>query len=373
MRIRVHRETAPGERRVALTPKATSPLVASGHQVAVPAGAGAAASFTDDAYEAAGATIFSDDPPTSDLLVGVGPLRAADTTGAAAVLGFLDPLAAPDEMAVLAETGVTALALELIPRITLAQTMDALTSQATVVGYQAVILAADRLPRFFPMMMTAAGTIRPARVLVLGAGVAGLQAVATARRLGAAVSGYDIRPAAREQIESLGASFVGGPVQAEAETAAGYAGEVDEATRAAQQEALAEAVAAADVVITAAQVQGARAPILVTATMVESMRPGTLVVDLAASTGGNCELTRPGEVIDHGGVTVHGPLDLASRTAADASEMYARNVTALVQHLSEDGTLRVSDDDEIAREVCVTRGGEVVHPRVRALLEEEGT
>jgi H+-translocating NAD(P) transhydrogenase subunit alpha len=369
MRIRVHLEALPGERRVALTPRAAKTLIGAGHSIALPAEAGERAGYPDSAYEEVGCDVFSGSPPDADLLVGIGPLTAADVAGAGAVIGFLDPLGSPSDIAEIASTGVTAISMELIPRTTLAQTMDALSSQATAIGYQAALLAASELPRFFPMMMTAAGTVRPARVLVLGAGVAGLQALATARRLGAVVSGYDIRPAAREQVESLGASFVGGPVQDDAETAGGYAGEVDEETRAAQLEALAEAVAASDAVITTAQVPGRTAPILVAASMVEAMRPGSIIVDTAASTGGNCELTVAGEVVEHGGVTIHGPLDLAARTAGDASEMYAKNVVALLTHLTRDGDLIISEDDEIGRESCVTRGGEVVSERVRAALE----
>lgn len=353
---------------MALTPKAAAALIVAGHSVSVPPGAGEAAGHPDAAYVDAGCELVTG-PTGADLLVGVGPLVATDLDGAAAVIGFLDPLGDPAGVAAIAATGATAIAMEMIPRTTLAQTMDALSSQATVAGYQAVLLAASELPRFFPMMMTAAGTVRPARVLVLGAGVAGLQAVATARRLGASVSGYDIRPAAREQVESLGATFVGGPVDDDAETAGGYAGEVDEETRAAQHAALTEAVAASDVVVTTAAVPGRAAPILVTEAMVASMRPGSLIVDAAASTGGNCELTVAGEIVRHAGVTIHGPLDLASRTAGDASEMYAKNVVSLITHLTRDGSLVVDDEDEIARESCVARGGEVVSDRVRAALE----
>jgi H+-translocating NAD(P) transhydrogenase subunit alpha len=372
MHIRVHRESLPGERRVALTPKAAATLIAAGHRVSVPSGAGAAAGHPDQAYEAAGCEIIAG-PIAADLLVGVGPLVASDLDGASAVMGFLDPLGDPAAVADIASTGATAISMEMIPRTTLAQTMDALSSQATVVGYQAVLLAASELPRFFPMMMTAAGTVRPARVLVLGAGVAGLQAVATARRLGASVSGYDIRPAAREQVESLGAAFVGGPVSDDAETAGGYAGEVDEATKAAQHAALTEAVAASDVIITTAAVPGRAAPILVTEAMVDSMRPGSLIVDVAASTGGNCELTVAGETVDHRGVAIHGPLDLASRTAGDASEMYAKNLVSLITHLTRDGSLVIDDADEIARESCVARGGDVVSGRVKAASEASRT
>jgi NAD(P) transhydrogenase subunit alpha len=261
--------------------------------------------------------------------------------------------------------------MEFVPRTTLAQSMDALSSQATVAGYEAVLLAASASPRFFPMLMTAAGTIRPSRVLVLGAGVAGLQAIATARRLGAIVSGYDIRPAAREQVESLGASFVGGPVLDDSETSGGYATEVDEETKAKQQKALAAAVSAADVIITTAQVPGRAAPVLVTTEMVESMKPGAVIIDLAASSGGNCELTEDGSVVNHGGVFIHGPSDLASRTPADASEMYSRNITALFEYLFGGDDPHVDDpDDEIAAGSCIVAGGVITNERIRAAVEE---
>ncbi|MEX2323826.1 MAG: NAD(P) transhydrogenase subunit alpha [Acidimicrobiia bacterium] len=366
MRIRVHRDATDGERRVALTPKTVTTLIGEGHSVAVPAGVGQRAGFPDAAYRDAGADVFAGTPEPADLLVGVGPFTPDDIAGSAAVIGFLDPLGEPDRAVELAATGATLIALEMIPRTTLAQSMDALSSQANVAGYQAVLLAASELPRFFPMLITAAGTIRPSRVLVLGAGVAGLQAIATARRLGAAVSAYDIRPEAREQIESLGASFVGGPVSDAAPSGGGYATEVNEETRAAQQQALADAVAAADVVISTAAVPGRRAPTLVTAAMVEAMKPGSLIVDLAASTGGNCELTRAGEVVDHDGVVIHGPLDLSSRTAGDASEMLGKNILALISHLAGDGELSV--EGEIGREACIARDGRIVSDRVAQAL-----
>lgn len=369
MLIRIHLEGRPGERRVAVAPREARRLVEMGNRILVPAGAGAGAAFPDADYVAAGAEVFAGAPPRAELLLGVGPLTAADVAGVEAAAGFFDPLGDPAGMAAVAATGVTALAMELVPRTTLAQSMDALSSQATVAGYQAVLLAASVLPRMFPMLMTAAGTIRPARVLVLGAGVAGLQAIATARRLGAIVSGYDIRPAAREQVESLGARFVGGPVEAAAEGQGGYASEVDDATRSAQQEALAAAVAESDVVITTAQVPGRRAPLLVTAAMVEAMRPGAVVVDLAASTGGNCEATIADEAVSVGMVTVLGPTDLASGAAGDASEMYGRNLVALLDHLITDGALVIDPEDEIAAAVCVTRDGSVQDPRVLAALE----
>jgi len=367
MKIRVHRETQLGERRVALIPKAVTFLIASGYEVVVPPEAGIESGFSDAEYREAGAAV--DESKGCDLLVGVGPLTASDATDAERVLGFLDPLGSPAEMQAFADAGIAAYAMEFVPRTTLAQTMDALSSQATVAGYEAVLLAASASLRFFPMLMTAAGTIRPAKVLVLGAGVAGLQAIATARRLGAVVSGYDIRPAAREQVESLGASFVGGPVLDESETSGGYAAEVDEATRAAQLEALAAAVAESNVVITTAQVPGRRAPLLISTEMVETMKLGAVIIDLAASTGGNCELTLAGEVVDHGGVHIHGPLDLASRTPAHASEMYSRNVTALVEHLFGENGSDEDPDDEIATATCIVRSGRITQDRVRQALE----
>ncbi len=370
MRIRVHRETRPDQHRVALVPRGVTSLIEARHDVIVPPGVGMSAGFSNAQYADAGATV--EDSINCDLLLGVGPLTAAEASGASRVVGFLNPLSDLPEMQNFAAAGITAYAMELVPRTTQAQVMDALSSQATASGYEAVLFAASASPHFFPMLMTAAGTIRPAKVLILGAGVAGLQAIATARRLGAVVSGYDIRPAAREQVESLGASFVGGPVVDESEMSGGYAREVDEETKAAQQEALSAAVAEADVVITTAQVPGRRAPLLITTAMVESMRLGAVIVDLAAATGGNCEVTQAGAVVDHGGVMVHGPLDLASRTARDASEMYSRNITALVLHLfGEDGTAN-DPEDEIATETCVVRDGEVVHERVRAALEGMG-
>jgi len=368
MKIRVHREARREERRVALVPKAVASLVASGHEVVVPPGAGVESGFPDTEYREAGAAV--DDSAACDLLVGVGPLTAPDSADTKRVLGFMDPLGSPTEMRGFADAGITAYAMEFVPRTTQAQAMDALSSQATVAGYEAVLLGASASPRFFPMLMTAAGTIRPAKVLVLGAGVAGLQAIATARRLGAVVSGYDIRPAAREQVESLGASFVGGPVVDESETDGGYAAEVDEATRSAQQKALAAAVADSDVVITTAQVPGRKAPLLITTDMVEPMKAGGVIVDLAASSGGNCELTKAGEIVDHSGVHIHGPLDLASGTPGHASEMYSRNVTVLIEHLFGENGADENPDDEIATETCVVRSGRITQERVRQALGE---
>ena len=368
MQLRLHREALPGERRVALVPREVEHLVAAGHEVLIPQGAGESAGFPDAAYAAAGAKLFQGSPPPADLVFAVGPLRAADLAGAKAVIALLDPLGDPANIGAIAATGATAFALELLPRTTLAQAMDVLSSQSTAAGYEAALLAARTLPRFFPMMTTAAGTIRPAAVLVLGAGVAGLQAIATAKRLGAVVSGYDIRPAARDQIESLGARFVGGPVAAASESGGGYATEVDEATRKAQQEALAAAVAAADVVITTAQVPGRRAPVLVTAAMVDTMKPGAVLVDLAASTGGNCEVTVADQTTIRNGVVILGPTDLASATAGNASEMFSRNVTNLFDHLMAKGGFDPTPTDEIAAGCRVTAGGQVVEARVTAAL-----
>jgi NAD(P) transhydrogenase subunit alpha len=370
MLIRVHRESRPGEQRVALVPRSVSSLISDGHQVIVPSGAGSAAGYTDDAFASAGADITEGKPVPVDLVAAVGPVTIDDVSPTGAVVAFLDPLGNPGEMQRFAAAGVAALAMELVPRSTQAQTMDALSSQATAAGYEAVLLAARRLPRFLPMMMTAAGTIPPARVLVIGAGVAGLQAIATARRLGAVVAGYDIRPAAAEQVQSLGATFVGGPLSEDTEATDGYAEEVSEEMHDRQLAALADHVANADIVITTAHVPGHVAPVLVTTDMIEAMRPGSVVVDLAAASGGNCEATVAGEEIDVGGVAVLGPTDLPSRTAGHASAMYSRNVTELIRHLCAEGDLVIDPEDEIAAAVCVTAGGEIRCEAVRLALEE---
>jgi len=359
MLIRVLREMRPGETRVALVPRGVAALTAAGHRVLVPSGAGAAAGLPDPAYVDAGAEVFDGPPPEADLVVALGPVTVDDIGPSGAVVSFLDPLGSPREIERLAEAGITAFAMELIPRTTQAQAMDALSSQATAAGYQAALLAATRLPRFLPMMMTAAGTVPPAKVLVIGAGVAGLQAIATSRRLGALVFGYDIRPAAAEQVQSLGATFVGGPLDASAQAAGGYAAEVDEETRLRQAAALADHVAEADIVITTAQVPGRPAPRLVTREMVESMRPGSVLVDLAAGTGGNCELTIPDEEVDVSGVLVLGPRDLAVGLAGHASEMYSRNVSALIRHLAPEGVLTVDLTDPITAAACVAHAGEI--------------
>ena len=351
----------PGERRVALVPDAVGRLAEKGHEVLVERGAGAAASFPDDAYAEAGATLV-DDAFEADAVVKVqAPTEeeAARLREGTVLIGLLQPLTDPEGVERLAARGVTAFALESIPRITRAQPMDALSSQATVAGYKAVLLAAEKLPRFFPMLTTAAGTIRPAKVLVLGAGVAGLQAIATARRLGAQVFGFDIRPVVREQVESLGASFLDLGVVGE-ETEGGYARELTPEEQQRQQEELEQRLPEFDVVITTALVPGRPAPRLIPASAVEAMRPGSVVVDLAAEAGGNCELTDPGEETVRHGVTIVGWVNLPSTMPDDASRLYARNVTSLLDHLAPEGELRLDFEDEITAGACVTR------PEVRA-------
>jgi len=343
---------------VALVPDAAARLVKAGLDVVVERGAGEAATFADDLYAAAGASLGSAaDALGADVVVKVQKPSAAELAqirSGATVIGFLQPLADPDGVAQMAAHGVTAFAMESIPRTTRAQSMDALSSQATVGGYKAVLLAAERLPKFFPMLTTAAGTIAPARVLVLGAGVAGLQAIATARRLGAVVSAFDVRDAVREQVESLGATFLDLGVRAE-ETAGGYAAELTEEQRAEQQRRLNEKIVEMDAVITTAAVPGRPAPKLITAAAVSGMRTGSVVVDVAAESGGNCEVTRPGEEIVHDGVTVVGLTNLASTMPVHASQLYARNVVTLLEHLVQDGELKLDFDDEITAGACVAR------------------
>jgi len=359
MRVAVPRETAPGERRVALVPETVSKLRDAGFEIRVERGAGAAAGFLDESYTAAGADLVDADA----LLDGVaGVVRVAKPSQkesealapGTVLIGFLQPLTDAEGISRLRERGVDAFAMESIPRITRAQAMDALSSQATVSGYKAVLLAADRVPKLFPMLMTAAGTIAPVRALVIGAGVAGLQAIATARRLGAVVSGFDVRPAVQEQVESLGAAFLDLGVRAE-ETAGGYATELTPAQQEQQQAALAERIPDFDVVITTAAVPGRPAPKLIPASAVKRMRPGSVIVDLAAETGGNCELTVPGEVVERGGVSIVGTTNLPSLMAYHASQLYSRNVAALLQHLAPNGELALDWEDEITAGACVTK------------------
>jgi NAD(P) transhydrogenase subunit alpha len=355
MRIGVPKETAPGERRVALTPGVVQQLVEKGHEVVVEQGAGESSYFADAEYETAGASVG--EAYEAEVVVKVrrpSPDEEERLSEGTVLVGLLQPLAEPEATERLARRGVTAFALESIPRITRAQPMDALSSQATISGYKAVLLAAERLPRFFPMLTTAAGTVRPAKVLVLGAGVAGLQALATARRLGAQTFGFDVRPVVREQVESLGARFLDLGIVGE-ETEGGYARELSEDEQRRQQEELEKRLPEFDAVITTAQIPGRAAPRLIPTSSVQAMLPGSVIVDLAAETGGNCELTEPGaEVVRHG-VTIVGPTDLPSTTPLDASRLYARNVMALLVHLAPEGELVLDFDDEITAAACVTR------------------
>jgi NAD(P) transhydrogenase subunit alpha len=356
----VPRETAPGERRVALVPESVSKLTALGLEVAVERGAGHAAAFTDDAYEAAGATLV-DDAMDADLVVKVARPSVDEVSKlrqGAVLVGFLSPLTDPDGVAQLESRGVTAFAMESIPRTTRAQSMDALSSQANVAGYKAALIAADRLPRFFPMLMTAAGTVAPAKVLVLGAGVAGLQAIATARRLGAVVTAFDVRPVVKEQVESLGATFLELSVRGE-ETAGGYAAELTPEQQAQQQAELAEKMTEFDAVITTALIPGRPAPRLIPASAVEGMRPGSVIVDLAAEAGGNCELTTPGEITVEHDVTIVGLTNLPSTMPYHASQLYSRNIVSLVSLLVEDGALKLDWSDEIVSGACVAGRQEV--------------
>jgi H+-translocating NAD(P) transhydrogenase subunit alpha len=371
MKVVVLKESQPLERRVALTPETVAQLVAAGAEVRIESGAGTEAGFPDAALAAAGALIGEDRAALlgeADALLCVKPPAGpaaelvAQMRPGALLVGLLNPHIETELLDACAERGITALAMESVPRITRAQRMDALSSQATVGGYKAVLLAAAASTRFFPMLMTAAGTIPPARVLVLGAGVAGLQAIATARRLGAVVQGYDIRPAVKEQVESLGAAWVGLEM-AEAEGAGGYAKEVSEEGKQRAHAHLRKLVGDADVVITTAQIPGRRAPVLVTADMVALMKPGSVILDLAAEGGGNCELTRPGEEVLHDGVRILGPTNLPATMPFHASQMYARNITALLLNVIRDGALVIDLADDVTRGCAVVHDGGVLLQR----------
>jgi len=378
MKAGVLKETWPGETRVAVVPGVLPALTKAGVEIAVEAGAGDAAGFPDAAYEEKGARLAARDEILAEapLLLSVRSFAEGGDAQALArlqprqvVIGFLDPLQRPGGAKALAERGVTSFALELVPRISRAQSMDALSSTATVVGYKAVLLAATALPRMMPMMMTAAGTVAPARVFVMGAGVAGLQAIATARRLGAVVVAYDVRPAVKDQIQSLGAKFVELPLDTSAaEDKGGYAKAQDESFLRRQRELLARVVADSDVVVSAAAVPGRRAPVLVTADMLKDMRPGSVIVDLAAEQGGNCEASEPGHDVVRDGVKVLAPLSLATTIPHHASQLYARNVANFVVNMAKKGELQLDADDEIVRDSMLTRGGEIVAPRVREAL-----
>ncbi len=358
MRVAVPRETAPGERRVALAPEVVQRLTADGFEIAIEQGAGERAGLADSSYSEAGAVVVEPGNAVdgAGVVVRVAPPSADEVARLATgtvLIGFLAPLADTEGIERLRARGIVGFAMESIPRITRAQSMDALSSQATVAGYKAVLLAADRSPKMFPLLMTAAGTVAPARALILGAGVAGLQAIATARRLGAVVSAFDVRAAVKEQVESLGATFLELGVRAE-ETAGGYATELTAEQQAEQQRALEERIPDFDVVITTALIPGRPAPRLIPAAAVRKMRHGSVIVDLAAETGGNCELTTPGAETDEGGVMIIGLTNLPSLMAADASRLYARNVSALLQHLAPGGELALDFDDEITAGACVT-------------------
>jgi len=375
MRVGVPRETAAGERRVALVPEVIKKMAAKGFEFVVEPGAGDDAMLTDAVYEEAGATL-SDEVWGADVVAKVAApsddeiAKLGDST---VLVGFLGPLTNAHGISALAAAGATSFAMEAIPRISRAQAMDALSSQSNVAGYKSVLLATQHLGRFFPMMMTAAGTVPPARVLVLGAGVAGLQAIATARRLGAQVTGYDVRAAVAEQVRSLGAAFLELEAGKGAEGEGGYARELTDEEKAAQQTELADKIATFDVVITTALVPGRRAPILVTARSVEQMKAGSVIVDLAGESGGNCELTDPGEVVVKHGVTIVSPLNLPASMPEHASALYARNVQSLLELLvDDDGALSLNFDDEIIAGACITRDGEIVHPGAKKAVDAAG-
>ena len=371
------KESYPGERRVALVPLVLPNLAKAGFEVLVQAGAGNEAGYPDAAYTEKGARIAPERAAVfaADIVVQVLCYGSNDITGEAdlpllrrgqVLIGFLRPFGSRDVIQQIAKTGVTSFSVELVPRTTRAQSMDALSSMGTICGYKAALIAADTLPKIFPMLTTAAGTITPARVFVIGAGVAGLQAIATARRLGAVASAYDLRPAAKEQVQSLGGRFVELPIEAkDAQDARGYGRAQDEAFYARQRELLGRVIAESDVVITAAVIPGKKSPVLVTKQMVQGMAPGSVIFDLAAERGGNCELTRMGETVVEHGVTIIGRINLATEVPYHASQMYARNVSAFLLHLVNDGKLRLDLNDEIIRETLVTQDGEIVNQRVR--------
>jgi H+-translocating NAD(P) transhydrogenase subunit alpha len=375
--VGVIRETSARERRVALTPTVVPALAKSGVQVVVEMGAGKDAGYPDDAYRDKGAQVVKarDQVLASQVIARVQAVDGATDNSAvgqdlysadSVVIGLCGALAAPPALLTLAERGVTMFAMELMPRITRAQSMDALSSQATIAGYKASLLAAESLPKMFPMMTTAAGTLAPARVLVIGAGVAGLQAIATCRRLGAVVEAYDVRPAVKEQVESLGAKFVELPLETgDAEDRGGYAKALDEDFYRRQQEMMARVVAGSDAVITTALVPGVKAPVLITAEMVAGMAAGSVIVDIAAEQGGNCELTQPDQTVTQDGVTVLGPTNLPATVPNHASQMYAKNMSSFIANLVHDGELRIDLEDEITRSTLVSRGGQLVPPRVR--------
>ena len=373
MKVAVLSETLPGERRVALIPDVAGKLTQSGFEVVLEAGAGEWADFIDEAYRRVGVSIEADRwalLSTADFVLSVQPPRLEDVARlqvGAATISFLQPATQAAVVEALAERGVTAFSLDLLPRTSRAQSMDALSSQSSLAGYKAVLMAANRLGKFFPMLITAAGTVPPARMLVLGAGVAGLQAIATARRLGAVVEAYDVRSAVQEEVQSLGARFLELKLETQ-ESQGGYAHEQSEQFLTRQRELLTEHVARVDVVITTASIPGRRAPLLVTAPMVKGMRRGSVIVDLASENGGNCELTRPGQVIEVDGIWIDGTTNIPSTMALHASQLYSRNVSNLLQFLVRDGELKLDFKDEITRDCCVTHAGQIVNERARQLM-----
>ena len=384
MKIAVAKEIEVCERRVALNPDTVARLIKQGLEVWVETGAGERSFFSDSAYEAAGATIVNDTTKLwheADILLKVSPPQERENGGAeiqllrqgAVLISFLNPLGNPVIAQELANRQVTALSMEMIPRTTRAQSMDALSSQASLAGYKAVLIAAAALPKYFPMLTTAAGTIAPAKVFIMGAGVAGLQAIATARRLGAVVEAFDIRPAVKEEVQSLGAKFVEVKLEEETTAAGGYAKEVSEASKQRTQEVVAEHVKNADVVITTAQVPGKKAPLLVTEEMVAQMKPGSVIVDLAAEQGGNCARTEAGKDIVWNGVTIIGPNNLPSSMPIHASQLYSKNLASLLQLLIKDKALQLNFADDIVNAACITHAGEIRNQRVRDALEALST
>jgi len=381
MILGVPRESYPGERRVAIVPGVIAALAKAGIEVVAEAGAGVEAGYPNQEYLDKGARLVADRAEVfraADIVAQVLCHGSNDVTGKAdlplmrsgqAIVGFLRPMGKLEDLQDLARTGAISFAVELMPRTTRAQSMDALSSMGTICGYKAVVMAADTLPRIFPMLTTAAGTITPGRVFIIGAGVAGLQAIATARRLGAVASAYDMRPAAKEQVQSLGGRFVELPLEAkDAQDARGYATAQGEEFYRKQRELLGKAVAESDVVITAAVIPGKKSPVLVTKEMVAKMAPGSVIVDLASERGGNCELTQAGKIIKEHGVTIIGHLNLASTVPYHASQMYAKNISAFLLNLVKDGKLQINEKDEIHRETLLTQGGEIVNARVREFL-----
>ena len=382
MIVGVPKESYPGERRVALVPVAIPNLIKAGMEVVLESGAGEQAGYPDAAYVEKGAKILPDRAAVfraADIVVQVLSYGSNDITGKAdlplykrgqTVIGFLRPFGSAEVVQQIAHAEVTSFSVELMPRTTRAHSMDALSSMATVCGYKAVLLAAETSPRIFPMMTTAAGTITPARVFVIGAGVAGLQAISTARRLGAVASAYDMRPAAKEQVQSLGGRFVELPIEAQnAQDARGYGVAQDESFYARQRELLTKVVGESDIVITAAVIPGKKSPVLITADMVKRMAPGSVIVDLAAERGGNCELTKTGETVKVGGITIIGAINLASSVPYHASQMYARNLTTFLTYMVKDGKLQMNLQDEIVRETLITHSGEIVNTRVREFFK----